>query len=334
MNTVTALNFGSLLQRFFVERLMQQRHASTRTLTAYRDAFKLLLAYLEKTLKKRSAQITLDDLSAPRILGFLNYLEHTRHNSIRTRNARFAAIRSFLHYTASQHPTALALAQPVLALSMKRFERPLVGSLSREEVEAILEAPDPKTWIGQRDRVMLTTLYNSGARVSELTTLRVTDISFGAGAAVQILGKGRKQRQVPLWPATARLLKRWLRSYPRTPEQPLFTSRSGHALTRIGVARRLKLAAARAAKKHPQLAKRRIFPHLFRHALALHLLQSGVDINVIALWLGHESPVTTHMYLDADLKTKERALKKLRGPTNTPLRYRPADRLLEFLQGL
>jgi site-specific recombinase XerD len=130
------------------------------------------------------------------------------------------------------------------------------------------------------------------------------------------------------------LLKRWLRSYPRTPEQPLFTSRSGHALTRIGVARRVKLAAARAAKKQPQLAKRRIFPHLFRHALALHLLQSGVDINVIALWLGHESPVTTHMYLDADLKTKERALKKLRGPTNTPLRYRPADRLLEFLQGL
>jgi integrase/recombinase XerD len=233
LNTVTALNFGSVLQRFFVERLMQQRHASTRTLTAYRDAFKLLLAYLEKTLKKRSARITLEDLSAPLILGFLNHLEHTRHNSIRTRNARFAAIRSFLHYTGSQHPTALALAQPVLAISMTRFERPLVGSLSREEVQAILEAPNPKTWIGQRDRVMLTTLYNSGARVSELTALRVTDVSFGTVAAVQILGKGRKQRQVPLWPATARLLKRWLRSYPRTPEQPLFTNRSGHALTRM-----------------------------------------------------------------------------------------------------
>jgi site-specific recombinase XerD len=334
MKPVVSLNLGILLQRYFVERLMQQRNASTRTIATYRDCFKLLLAFLKREVKKRPTDVDLKDLTAPRILKFLNYLEKERHNCIRTRNARFAAIRSFMTYVASQNPLTLAIVQPVLALANKRFERKIVGSLSRSEIQAILDAPDKTTWIGQRDHVMLATLYNTGARVSELTTMRVADVSFANGPGIHIHGKGRKLRQVPLWPATAKLLKGWLKAYPRKPEEPLFTSRLGQGLTRIGVARRLKLAAVQAAKQNLTLGKRRIHPHLIRHTLAAHLLQKGVGIEVIALWLGHESPEVTHMYLEADLKTKERSLKKLRAPNTNGFRYKAPDRVLSFLESL
>lgn len=334
MRPVAPLNLGVLLQRYFVERLIQQRQASSRTIVAYRDCFKLLFEFLKREIKKNPPDVNLEDLTSSRVLKFLNHLEHERHNSIRTRNARFAAIRSFMNYVASQEPTAVAIVQPVLAISMKRFQRKLVGSLSREEVDAILDAPDKTTWIGQRDRVMLTTLYNTGARVSELTSMRVADVSFAAGPGIHISGKGRKLRQVPLWPNTARLLKSWMKKYPRNPEEPLFTSRSGAPLTRTGVARRLKLAAACAAKQCPTLGKRSIHPHLLRHALALHLLQSRVSIEVIALWLGHESPEVTHMYLEADLKTKEQTLKLLRAPKTKAFRYKAPDSVLSFLDTL
>lgn len=334
MNAVTPSNLGVLLQQFFVERLIQQRHASTRTIEAYRDSFRRLLAFAEGRLGKQPADLALEDLSAAFVLAFLEHLEKDRHNSSRSRNARFAAIRSFMHYVALKEPRALALTQSVLTIPMKRFERPLIGFLSREQVQAILEAPDPSSWSGQRDRVMLATLYNTGARVSELTGMRVADLSFETGPAIHIRGKGRKERQVPLWPATARQLRRWLRQYPREPQQPLFTNRRGGVLTRIGITERLKLAAQRAALEQPQLATRRISPHLLRHSLAMHLLQSGVDITVIALWLGHESPVTTHMYVEADLQMKQRALRALHAPKNIAVRYRPPDRLLHFLQSL
>ena len=334
MNAKTETNFSALLQQFFLERLIQQRHASTRTIQSYRDSFRCLLAFAERRLHKRPTALVLEDLAAPFILEFLEYLEKERHNSIRSRNARFAAIRSFMHYISLKEPCALALARSVLAIPMKRFERPLVGFLSREHMEAIIEAPDPATWSGQRDRVMFATLYNTGARVSELIGMRIADLSFESGPAIHIRGKGRKERQVPLWPDTARQLKRWLRQYPREPDEPLFINRAGNALTRVGITERLKLAAARAARQYPQLVKQRIAPHIARHSLAMHMLQSGTHITVIALYLGHESPVTTHMYLDADLEMKQRALKTLHGPKHSSLRYRPSDNLLQFLQGL
>jgi len=334
MNAAPQFIFSTLLQQFFVDRLIQQRHASTRTVEAYRDSFRLLFAFAEQRLKKRPADLTLEDLNATFILQFLDYLENDRHNSIRTRNARFAALRSFMHYAGSKEPSAAALVQSVLCIPLKCFERRLVGFLSREEVQAILEAPDPHTWTGQRDRVMLATLYNTGARIAELIALRVGDLSFEGGPAVHIIGKGRKQRQVPLWPNTAKQLKRWLRQYPRDSQQPLFPNRSGTPFTRIGVTERLKLAAHSAEKQCPELAKRRVSPHLLRHSIATHLLQSGVGINVIALLLGHENPTTTHMYIAADLKMKERALKMLQPLKNTPVHYRPTDRVLQFLEGL
>jgi site-specific recombinase XerD len=334
MSSAIHCSLGVLLQQFFLERLIQQRRASTRTVAAYRDSFRRLLTFAEQHLRKRPAELGLEDLNAPFILAFLAHLEKERRNSIRSRNARFAAIRSFMHYVAIKEPAALALTQSVLAIPMKRFDRPLVGFLSRPHVQAILEAPSPLTWSGQRDRVMLATLYNSGARISELIGIRLADVCLQSGPAILIRGKGRKERQVPLWPATARQLKHWLQHHPKHPQSPLFTNRSGGALTRVGITERLKLAARAAARQYPELAKQRIFPHLMRHSLAMHLLQSGVDITVIALWLGHESPTTTHMYLEADLHMKRRALQTLQAPRNTAVCYRPTDRVLQFLQSL
>ncbi|HXC25538.1 MAG TPA: threonine synthase [Gemmatimonadaceae bacterium] len=297
--------FGTLVQHFFVEYLQHQRHASAQTIRAYRDSFRLLLAFAEQRLHKHPATIGLEDLTASLILDFLQHLECDRHNSIRSRNARFAAIRSFFYYVARTDPTTLALTQAVLAIPMKRCERRLIGFLSQDHMEAILAAPDPTTWTGQRDRVMLTTLYNTGARVSELIGLRVCDLTWDPSPTVHLYGKGRKERVLPLWRSTATQLKRWLTVYPRAADHPLFPNRSGHAFTRIGVTARLTLAVQGAATRYPELATRRISPHVLRHSIAMHLLQAGVDITVIALWLGHESPATTHTYLEADLNAAD-----------------------------
>lgn len=331
----STISLGPLLQKFFIERLMQQRHASACTIAAYRDCLRLLLAFAEQRLGKRPASLALQDLKPTFILEFLEHLEKHRHNSIRTRNARFAAIRAFMHYAGVKEPAALDIVQSVLAIPLKRFERPLVGFLSREQIQAIIDAPDPGTWSGRRDRVMFSTLYNTGARVSELTSLRIADVSLESSPAVRILGKGRKERQVPLWNSTARQIKRWLEEQrPTGSEQPLFPNRMGGRLTRTSVTERLHLAAEKAARKYPELSRRRISPHVVRHSIAMHLLQAGVDITVIALWLGHESPATTHTYIEADLTMKERALKNLQAPRSISIRYRPADSVLEFLQGL
>jgi len=334
MSKLVGQSFPVLLQKFFTERLLQQRHVSPCTVASYRDSFRLLLAFAHQRLHKRPSDIDIKELNAPFVLEFLRYLEHDRHNSIRSRNARFAAIRSFMEYVSFEEPSVLSLTQSVLAIPMKRFEQPLIGFLSREHIEAILAAPDTSTWTGQRDHVMLATLYNTGARVSELIGMRVSDLVLGPTTWVRIHGKGRKERSVPLWPGTAKELRRWLRQYPRAPEEPLFPGRSGASLTRIGFTERLKLAVQGASRQFPELARRRIFPHLIRHSVAMHMLQSGVDITVIALWLGHESPVTTHRYVEADLQMKDRALKALQAPSNAPFRYRPRDDLLRFLQTL
>jgi site-specific recombinase XerD len=334
MSQPATQSFPVLLQKFFGQRLLQQRQASPRTVAAYRDSFRLLLNFACRQLHKQPSDIAIEDLSAPFILGFLNHLERQRHNCSRTRNARFAAIRSFMEYAAFEEPAIAAQAQSVLAIPMKRFEQPLVGFLSREHIEAILAAPDADTWVGQRDRVMLATLYNTGARVSELLGMRVSDLVLGPTSWIGIHGKGRKERSVPLWPATAKDLRRWLRQYPRAPHEPLFPGRDGRPLTRIGFTDRLKRAVSRASQQFPELARRRIFPHMVRHSVAMHMLQAGVDITVIALWLGHESPVTTHRYVEADLQMKERALKMLQAPSRTSLRYHPTDNVLRFLQTL
>jgi len=258
-------NFPTLLQQFFLERLIQQQNASAQTVAAYRDSFRLLLRFAQHYLGKPPERLTLTDLDAPLILAFLNHLESERHNTIRSRNARFAAIRSFLHFAAFKEPTALPAIQRGLAIPMKRFDKPLLGFLSRAEIQAILDAPDCTTWCGQRDRIMFATLYNTGGRVSEITGLKVADVILDGSAAVRIRGKGRKERSVPLWRTTALEIRRWLPRIDGKPDQPLFPGWSGTRMTRPAVTARLQLAVQRAAVSCPQLSKRRVSPHTVRH---------------------------------------------------------------------
>lgn len=336
MNSIltTPAEFATLLQRFFVERLIQQQNASPRTIAAYRDTFRLLLGYAERKKGKPPAKMALCDFDTTLVLDFLSHLENERHNTVRSRNARLAAVRAFAHYVSLQCPPALALAQQILAIPMKRFEKPLLGFLTRDEVQALLAAPDTATWCGRRDRVMLALLYNTGARVSELLGIRVADISLATTSSVQLHGKGRKQRTVPLWKETATEIRQWLAYADLRPEHPLVPNRKGLPMTRTNVADRLTLAVTAAARRCPQLEGRKISPHTLRHTTAMHLLQSGVDLTVIALWLGHESPVTTHGYVEADLAMKERALATIALPETRHKRYRPSDTVLKFLESL
>ena len=334
MKTASTGHFATLLQAFFLERLVAQRNASPRTVAAYRDSFRLLLQFAQHHLGKAPERLELTDLDAPLVLAFLDHLEHQRRNTIRSRNARFAAIRSFAHFAALKDPTALPGLQRVLAIPMKRFDKPLLGFLSQGEIQAILDAPPSDRWSGQRDRIMFATLYNTGARVSELTGLRVGDVVLDGSACVRLHGKGRKDRSVPLWRTTTTQLRQWLPRIDSRPDRALFPSATGGHLTRPAVTARLRLAVQGAAVPCPSLANRRVSPHCVRHSTAMHMLQAGVDITVIALWLGHENPATTHMYVEADLAMKERALQAVQSPRIKQTRYRPTDRLLAFLQGL
>lgn len=326
--------FPQLVQDFFLQRLQAQRNASPRTIASYRDTFHLLLDWTEQQLHKAPAALALADLNASVVLAFLDHLERDRHNGVRTRNARLAALRSFFQYAASRDPAHLATIQRVLAIPAKRHDRPILGCLTREQVAAILAALDLTTWSGRRDQALLATLYNTGARVSEALDLRVGDITRGREGAVRLRGKGRKDRLVPLWKSTMRLLQAWINRGDTTPESPLFPNREGHRMNRSGVAHRLRLAVKAATANCPSLGKIRVSPHTFRHTTAMHLLQAGVDITVIAIWLGHESPTTTHRYVEADLRMKQRTLAMLPDPGTRGTRSPSADQLLSFLERL
>lgn len=317
-----------------MRRLIAQRGASGRTVESYRDAFELLFSFLEQRTGKPPSALQLSDLDAPFVLDFLDHLEAGRGNTTRTRNARLAAIHSFMRYAAVRDPASLPITARVLAIPAKRFDRPLLGYLTRDQIAAILAAPDRSTWSGHRDAVLLATAYNTGARVSELTALRVRDVLLDRQTAVHLHGKGRKERAIPLWKNTATELRGWLNRIDSTPDAPVFPNRSGAPLTRSGVRDRLDRAVAAAQQRCPSLHGQHITPHTLRHSTAMHLLQSGTDLAVIALWLGHSSPAVTHQYLEADLAAKEAVLRRLTDPSPAPTRFHPGDQLLAFLQDL
>jgi integrase/recombinase XerD len=327
--------FPALLQDFFLRRLIEQRGVSARTVESYRDAFELLLAFAERRTGKHASALSLTDLDAPLVLDFLDHLESERGNGARTRNVRLAAIRSFMHYASVRDPASLPIAGRVLAIPPKRFDQPVLGYLTGEEINAILAAPDRSTRGGHRDAVLLATMYNTGARVSEITGLCVRDVLLDRQTAVLLHGKGRKERAIPLWNSTASELRGWLRRIDNDPAAPVFPNRAGKPLARSGVRDRLDRAVSIAAQRCPTLQGRRVSPHTLRHTCAMHLLQSGVDLAVIALWLGHADPATTHQYLEADLATKEAALQRMTPPDQPPAtRYQAGDKLLAFLDGL
>jgi len=328
-------SFAALVQAYFAEYLTQQRALSPQTIAAYRDAFVLFLGFAESHLGKSPATMMLADITPELIMAFLDHLERQRHNSVRSRNARLAALRSFLKFAAHRDVSSLQVIERALGVPVKRFERPMLSYLSREEMLAVIGTPGG-TWLSQRDHVLFLLLYNTGARVSEITGVKVGDVVLEEGAAcVHLHGKGRKLRSVPLWRSTVKAVRAWLKLNPQFDvASALLPNREGNAMTRTNVALRLTLAVQAATSAFPELEKRRVSPHTVRHTTAMHLLQAGVDISVIALWLGHESPVTTHHYVEADLAMKERALARLQEPEAKIHRYRAPDSLIAFLKTL
>lgn len=331
MNT---LDLGHMLPRFFTEHLMGQRNVSPRTLAAYRDAFRLLLRFLQRSRKRADCNLPLSALNAQSVLNFLNHLEKERHNSIRSRNTRLMALRSFIHYASDLlGPELPEPTRRILAIPSKRWSRPLLGFLTRDEVQAIL-AQTNGSWTGRRDHLLFLLLYNTGARVSEILALRAKDALAGDVRQVRLHGKGRKERLVPLWRSTRQCLRQWVKHNQLTDDSPLLPNRFGEPITRSGVAWQLQKLVRLAAPKTPSLKHRRISPHTFRHSTAMHLLQSGVAPEVIALWLGHESPNTTHLYVEADLEMKRRTLEALPSPKLKRPTPKQVDELLQFLDGL
>jgi site-specific recombinase XerD len=330
---MTAL--APIMEGFFTERLIGQRRASGHTIASYRDTFRLLLAFIQDRTGTSPSRLALADLDATVIAAFLDHLETGRHNSIRTRNNRLAAIHSLFAYAALQAPEHAEVIARVLAIPSKRTERPLICFLTDNEVNALLAAPDTNTRLGRRDHALLLVAIQSGLRVSELAALSWVDVELGTGAHLRCHGKGRKDRITPLTTQTTAVLADWQTEAIPTPNDPVFPSRRQPSrLSRDGIAAIVTRHANTAAAHCPSLDSKNVTPHVLRHTCAMRLLAVGVDISVIALWLGHESIETTQMYLHADLTIKERALARTTHPGTPPGRYQAPDTLLVFLDSL
>ena len=323
-----------LLQQFFTARLMQQRQASPHTIKSYRDTFRHLLRFAEKHLHREPSDLDLGQIDAPFIATFLEELESQRGLSVRSRNLRLAAIRSFFRYAAFELPTHARQIQRVLAIPAKRYTRKQISFLNREEVDALLAAPDCNTWSGRRDHAFILTAVQTGLRLSEMTGLRREDVICDTGAHVRVIGKGRKERCTPLAKPTRAVLKSWLQEPQRSAEDIVFPSAKGNRLSVDGVQYLLNKHRVAASESCPSLREKRVTVHLLRHTAAMDLLEADVKRTLIALWLGHESIETTQIYLEATLAMKEQALAQTSPPAGKRGRYRPSDPLLAFLDSL
>lgn len=328
-------NIPEMIRRYFSEYLPLQRGCSPHTISAYGETFSLLLKYLREYKNRIPSRIVIDDLSVENIIAFLNHLQSKRGNSDRTRNARLATIHSFAKFLLLENPALTGNLHGLLAIPVKRTKRQVLGYLSIEEINAIMSVHDEKTWYGRRDNALFSFMYNTGARVSEAIELTVADLQLVNNGNVRLFGKGRKQRVIPLWKSTIAILKRWVETNCFQKNSPLFPSNRNEKMTRSAVAKRLELAVSLAEKECKSLRGRKVSPHTLRHTTAMHLLQSGVDITVISLWLGHESIETTHIYVTSDMKQKEQALKSLQEPQQKiASRFKADDSLIKFLERL
>lgn len=327
-------DLSALIEAFFHKRLIAQRRVSLHTVASYRDTFRLLLVFAQQQLSRPPSQLALKDLSPSLVSDFLDQLETNRDNTARTRNLRLAAIRSFFRFAALEAPERSGMIQRVLAIPNKRCQRPLIGFLTRAEVEALLAAVDCKSWIGRRDYALLLVAMQTGLRLSELTGLCREDVTLGSGAHIQCIGKGRKQRRTPLSKTTRRVLGAWMKEPWPMVSTFLFPSLSGGRLSADAVQDLVNRHVATARANCSSLVKKRVTPHMLRHTAAMELLQAGIDRAMIALWLGHESVETTQIYLAANLALKEEILAKMKPINGKSGRYRPTDDLLQFLRDL
>jgi integrase/recombinase XerD len=332
--TMKTAPFPTLLQRFFAERLLAQRGVSRHTIDGYRTTFRLLLRFAAERLGRAPSDLRLEDLDASFLGKFLTHIERDRRNCPRSRNTRLAALRSFYRFVALSEPELAGDCQRALAIPFKRYNRGPVEFLGKEEIDALVTAPDLETWVGRRDRAILLLAVQTGLRNSEIRGLRRRDVDLGTGAHVRCLGKGRKMRCTPLRRDVAAVLKSWLSERNGTQDDHVFPSSRGGSLSADALERLVARHAATAVKKSPSLAGRSVTPHTLRHSAAMELLRSGVDLSVIALWLGHESIETTQIYLHADMQLKERALAHSTSTGVAPARFRPVDPLLGFLESL
>lgn len=328
-------DLAPILQRFFTDKLINQRNASAHTVAAYRDTFTLLLGFVSERSGRPPHQLGFANLDADMIGAFLTYLETVRGNTVSTRNMRLAAIRSFFRYASYRAPEHAATIARVLAVPTKRTDRAVVAYLTAVEAESLINAPDTGTWTGRRDHALLHVAVHTGLRVSELANLTISDTVLGIGARLHCHGKGRKNRSTPLTKPTITTLKNWLTERGGYQSDPLFPTWKGTPLSRDAIAKLLAKHVGTAALSCPSLTAKNVTPHTLRHTTAMLLLHAGVDIAVIALWLGHESTETTQIYLHADMSLKEKALARLT-PTSPALpgRYQAPDALLKFLANL
>jgi integrase/recombinase XerD len=329
-----APNLAGHLQRFFTDRLVGQLGASPHTVASYRDTFRLLLKFATMICRRPASALNVEDLDVKLVGSFLKHLEQERRNSVRSRNNRLSAIHAFFAQVCLNDPALAEHCQRVLAIPFKRFERGPVEFLTSEETEALLNAPDLTTWLGRRDQVLLQLAVQTGLRNSELTQMRRQHVQLGTGAHVRCLGKGRKARCTPLRSDVAAHLSAWLAEQSPDPTTPVFPTASGKPMSSDALQRLVTRHIKTAAKTCPSLERKRVTPHTLRHTTAMNLLRRGVDITVIALWLGHESIETTQMYLHADMSIKEKALAHANKSNSPAKRYRPTDHLLAFLESL
>lgn len=324
----------SLVQQFFTDRLCTQMNASPNTIAGYRDTFRLLLRYASERRALPPTKLAIEDLDVELVADFLSDIETRRGNSARSRNTRLAGIRSFFRFVAMSEPRFMLHCQKILAMPGKRYVRRTVEFLDRDEIDALLAAPNRSTWVGRRDHAILLVALQAGLRASELLGLRRCDIVFGTGAHLRCEGKGRKQRSTPLRRETVKVLEAWLKERKGADTDPLFPSIRGARLSRDALEDIVQRHVLIASRSCPSLIDKRVSPHVLRHSTAMELLHHGVDQTVIALWLGHENVETTQVYVHADLRLKEKALARITAPATNPGRYRPNDKLLAFLESL
>jgi site-specific recombinase XerD len=329
-------SLARLLESFFQHRLVSQRNASALTIASYRDALRLLILFASKRTGREPCQLTVQHLDRDVVLNFLDHLERDRGNCVQTRNARLTAIRSFFHHVASNDPASLGLAQRVIAIPVKRSDAEVTCYLTRRELAALIDAPDQQTSRGRRDRTLLQFLARTGARISEALDVEACDLALNRPRQVLLRGKGRKQRVVPIADDLAKSLEALLRErgIGHESRNPIFVGAHGEKLTRFGATHIVRRAVAVASAKTPELGSKHVSPHVFRHSLAMTLLQSGTDLLTIQAWLGHAQVATTHRYAAADVEMMRRGLEQANVAGQDGGRFKPKDSVLRLLERL
>lgn len=319
------------LSRFLGEHLPRDQRASPHTCDAYAYSFQLLVTFAAKRLRKTPSQLEVEDVGVPMILAFLNHIEQDRGNTARSRNARLAAIKSFFRFLEYRVPACLDQSLRVRAIPMKKTDEALVASLTRVEIQALIDAPDPRTISGARDRAMLHLAFSAGLRVSELVGLRLDQLDLQSPCTIHVTGKGRRERVLPLWKESVVALRAWLAVRQQRRDGTLFLNSAGLTMTRSGFEYILDKHVATVAQRLPSIAAKRVTPHVLRHSCAMHMLQATRDVRKVALWLGHASLQSTEAYLRADPTEKLEALAAAAAPTLQAGKFSPPDRLIAML---